>query len=133
MARIEYPVVFIRNDGITWTAWTPADATGLSFGRHHREVRRYRNDEGDLIGEVVSESEWIARDAFGDVVDPSDVPEVPRTRRYWSERHLDAIRAAEERGLSIPRTGRKRARRFKQDRKRLPRIRSETRSIVDLR
>ncbi len=132
MARIEYPVAFIRDDGITWIARTPAEAAGLAFGRHHRKVTRHRDYDGSVLGEFVVESEWIARDAFGDIVEPSDVPDRPRLRRSWSERRLDAIRAAQERDLPIPKTGRKRARKFKKDRKRLPRSRGEARSLADL-
>jgi hypothetical protein len=107
MAEIEYPLHFIRADGFVWTAETPEEAAGCGADRHHREVVRRRDENGVVLWEQVIECEWIARDSFGRIVEGRDIPDAKRATDGWWNRRRTAARAAAERGLPIPETGRK--------------------------
>lgn len=113
MAAIEYPIHFIRSDGLVWTAETPADAVGLTCDTHHRRVVRSRDVNGDVLWEQVVEATWIARDSFGAIVDHADLPPKAYPKAGWWNRRQLTAQAAAERGLPIPGTGHARGGRAK--------------------
>lgn len=107
MADIEYPIDFIRSDGAVWTAHTPDEAVGCRIdGDRHRSHVRYYMSDGTVGYDRIAEAEWIARDALGRIVHAEDLPTAPRAAIGWWNRRLLAARAAADRGLPIPGTGR---------------------------
>lgn len=107
MADIEYPLHFIHRGGHVWTAETAEQASGKRADHHHRQVIRRYDLDGGVAWEQVVEADWIARDSFGRIVEGRDIPDLPRATIGWWNRRQVAARAAGERGLPIPETGRK--------------------------
>lgn len=117
MKDIVYPLVAIHCHGETLVAETREEA--VEFNRLRPEAKHishWRAFVGFRDGEAVYEDrathhEWIVRDAEGQVVLHEDLPARPRRPARWYRDRIDAARMAAERGLPIPRTGRRRRRR----------------------
>lgn len=110
MAHLAYPVTAIREDGFTMVAATPEEAAAfhnLDVGPKHVEV--VFNDWD--YSKHITRSTWVLRDAYGDPVDPYDLPQPPRRRSWWASR-AEGARQAAERGLPIPGTSNRYSKRW---------------------
>lgn len=113
MPDFAYPLIAIRNDGATITAYTPEEASAfnrLRPGRHHVERIHYiavMGRDGPVWRESTVRHEWIIRDDHGRIVLHEDLPSTDAPRGGWRRRRLVEAQEAAERGLPIPRTGRR--------------------------
>jgi hypothetical protein len=114
MNDLVYPLVAIREDGLTCIADTPEEASEFNHlrpGPKHVEAYSYIQritSQGAVWGESVTRWKWIVRDDAGRVVLHEDLPRFDKPRRGWFTKRLVAAQAAAERGLPIPGTGSRR-------------------------
>lgn len=111
MTDFTYPFTAIRANGETIIAAGPTEAAAfnrLRPGPRHVEgylwITAMRAD-GPIWAERKTHHEWIVRDAYGAVVLHEDLPRTDAPRRSWLRRRVIDARAAAERGLPIPGTG----------------------------
>lgn len=113
MTDFVYPLVAIRDDGETIIATSPAEAAAfnrLRPGPQHVQGYMWISGYspcGPIWRERVTRHEWIVRDHHGDVVLHEDLPRSDVPRHGWLRRRAMEAREAADRGLPIPRTGRK--------------------------
>lgn len=105
MTDFVYPLAAIRDDGATLIAETPEEAIRFNHLRpgpkHAQAYTRYDGSLGFI------RHEWIVRDAEGRTVLHEDLPRQER-RPGWYGRRIATARAAAEKGLPIPGTGKSR-------------------------
>jgi hypothetical protein len=104
MANFCPPFLLIRIDGVVDEF---DDQLSVAAAAMHRRIfisthHVFHTDYGDTVT-----SNWIVRDSLGQIVTADDLAAVMPSRRNWWSKRFGLVRQAMERGLPIPRTGRR--------------------------